>query len=66
MQILSSRQREVLCCYFGLSTTYPMGLDEIALKYDLTRERVRQIKDKALAQLRRKETFHLLQGFLGA
>ena len=66
MQVLTIRQREVICCYFGITTTYPMGLDEIAQKYDLTRERVRQIKDKALALLRRKETYHLLQGFLGA
>jgi RNA polymerase primary sigma factor len=66
MQVLTSRQREVLCCYFGITTTYPMGLDEIALKYDLTRERVRQIKDKALTLLRKKETYHLLQGFLGS
>jgi RNA polymerase primary sigma factor len=66
MQTLSVRQREVLCCFFGITTPYPMPLEEIALRYDLTRERVRQIKDKALLQLRNKQTFHLLQGFLGA
>jgi RNA polymerase primary sigma factor len=42
-----------------------MGLDEIAKKYDLTRERVRQIKDKALSQLRNKDSNVLLRGFLG-
>jgi len=66
MQTLTSRQREVICCFFGITTQYPMSLDEIASKFDLTRERVRQIKDKALLLLRKKETFHLLQGFLGA
>lgn len=66
LQILNNRQREVLGCYFGLDTPYPMSLDEIATRFDLTRERVRQIKDKALGLLRKKETFHLLRGFLGA
>ena len=66
MKALTIRQREILCCFFGIGTSYPMGLDEIAGKYDLTRERVRQIKDKALDLLRRKETFYLLRGFLGS
>ncbi|HEV7780565.1 MAG TPA: RNA polymerase sigma factor RpoD/SigA [Chitinophagaceae bacterium] len=66
MQTLTARQKEILCCFFGISITYPMSLDEIASKYDLTRERVRQIKDKALMLLRKKETYHLLKGFLGA
>lgn len=66
MQVLTHRQREVVCLFFGISTSYPMGLDEIAEKYSLTRERVRQIKDKALLLLRKKESYHLLRGFLGA
>lgn len=66
MQMLTPRQREVLCSFYGLGCTYPMSLDEIAAKYSLTRERVRQIKDKALTLLRKKETYHLLRGFLGA
>lgn len=66
LQGLSHRQREVVCLFFGISSPYPMGLDEIAEKYDLTRERVRQIKDKALMLLRKKESFHLLRSFLGA
>ncbi len=66
MQTLTDRQKEVLCCFFGITTSYPMSLDEIAKRFDLTRERVRQIKDKALGLLRKKETFHLLRSFLGA
>jgi len=66
LQVLSHRQKEVICLFFGISSPYPMGLDEIADKYDLTRERVRQIKDKALALLRKKESYHLLKSFLGA
>ncbi len=66
MQVLSPRQREVICSFFGLNTTHPMGLDEIAGKYDLTRERVRQIKDKAIQLLRTKTSYSLLRGFLGS
>ncbi len=65
MQVLNKRQREVLCSFFGLNTGHPMGLDEIANKYDLTRERVRQIKDKAIGLLRNKTSYFLLRGFLG-
>jgi len=66
MQVLSKRQRDVLCSFFGINTGYPMGLDEIARKYDLTRERVRQIKDKAILLLRTKTSYSLLRGFLGS
>ncbi|MEO7922907.1 MAG: RNA polymerase sigma factor RpoD/SigA [Chitinophagaceae bacterium] len=66
MKTLSPRQQEILCHFFGISTGYPMGLDEIADKYHLTRERVRQIKDKAIILLRKKETYQLLKSFLGA
>ena len=66
MQVLTRRQREVLCSFFGLQTGYPMGLDEIAGKYDLTRERVRQIKDKAILSLRMHAGHSLLRSFLGA
>jgi len=66
MQTLTKRQRDVLCSFFGLHTGYPMGLDDIASQYDLTRERVRQIKDKAILQLRTKASFSLLKSFLGS
>jgi RNA polymerase primary sigma factor len=65
MQVLNKRQREVLCSFYGFNTGYPMGLDEIANQYDLTRERVRQIKDKAIGLLRNKTSYFLLRGFLG-
>jgi RNA polymerase primary sigma factor len=64
-QTLTKRQKDVLCSFFGLHSGYPMGLDDIARQYDLTRERVRQIKDKALLQLRTKASFSLLKSFLG-
>ncbi|OSZ81664.1 RNA polymerase subunit sigma [Chitinophagaceae bacterium IBVUCB2] len=65
MQSLTRRQKEVLCLFFGIKTGFAMSLEEIAEKHDLSRERVRQIKDKALSELRQKESFHILRGFLG-
>ena len=50
---LKEREREVIRLYFGLDGTQPkMNLEEIGIKYGLTRERIRQIKDKALFKLR--------------
>lgn len=66
MQSLTQRQKEMVCFFFGIGIDAPMCLEEIAKKYSLTVERVRQIKDKALAQLRTKESINLLRGFLGS
>lgn len=63
--ILSVRQKEVLCYYFGIGVDYPMSLDDIASKYNITTERVRQIKDKAIDKLRAMQNFNALRGFLG-
>ena len=49
---LKEREREVIRLYFGLDGTQQMNLEEIGCKYGLTRERIRQIKDKALSKLR--------------
>ena len=49
---LKEREREVIKLYFGLDGTQRMNLEEIGLKYGLTRERIRQIKEKALCKLR--------------
>jgi len=50
---LKEREREVIKLYFGLDGTQPeLNLEEIGIKYGLTRERIRQIKDKALVKLR--------------
>lgn len=65
MMILSKRQKEVIYSYFGINSGFPMSLDEIARNYNLTRERVRQIKDKAIMLLRNKTNYGLLRGFLG-
>jgi RNA polymerase primary sigma factor len=49
---LEEREREVVNLYFGLDRPNPLTMEEIAQRFDLTRERVRQIKDKALDRLR--------------
>ncbi len=65
MQVLSQRQREMICYFFGIGYDTPMRIEDIAKKYDLTVERVRQIKDKALEQLKLKCSHTHLRSFLG-
>lgn len=61
---LSTREAEVIRCYFGLTHNYPMTLEEIGEKYDLTRERVRQIKEKAIRQLKQTTKSEVLRTYL--
>ncbi|HYE75816.1 MAG TPA: sigma factor-like helix-turn-helix DNA-binding protein, partial [Blastocatellia bacterium] len=55
---LNEREAEVIRLYFGFTTEdrQPMHLDDIAKRFFLTRERVRQIKDKAVSKLRKHMT----------
>ena len=62
---LTPRQKEVLVYFFGLGIDHPLSLEDIGERYNLTRERVRQIKDKAISRLRENAQSHLLRGFLG-
>ena len=62
---LPERQRETICWFFGIGVERPLILDDIGRKYDLTTERVRQIKDKALEKLKAQKNIVLLRGFLG-
>jgi DNA-directed RNA polymerase sigma subunit (sigma70/sigma32) len=45
-------QKEVVCYFFGIGVDHPLSLEDIGEKFNLTRERVRQIKDKAITELR--------------
>ena len=63
---LTPRQKEVIVYFFGIGIDHPLSLEDIGERYNLTRERVRQIKDKALSKLREASQSHLLRGFLGA
>ena len=62
---LTPREADVLRCYFGLDRKVPLSLEEIADKYELTRERVRQIKEKAIKRLKQTSRSKLLKTFLG-
>lgn len=65
MGMLSCRQQETLRYFFGIGVDYPLSLEDIAHKFDLTTERVRQIKDKALEKLRAMQNAENLREFLG-
>ena len=54
LALLAPREAEITRLYFGIGRESPMTLEEIGAEYDLTRERVRQIKEKALRKLRQK------------
>lgn len=62
---LSSREADVIKLYYGLTGKHPMTLEEIGEEYDLTRERVRQIKEKGIRRLRHTSRSKLLQDYLG-
>ncbi|WP_426670103.1 sigma-70 family RNA polymerase sigma factor [Mucilaginibacter sp. McL0603] len=62
--ILAERERQVIVLFFGLDKGSPHSLEEIGEKFSLTRERVRQIKDKALMRLRQNSKAKLLQSYL--
>jgi len=66
LDTLTPRQKEVIVYFFGIGIDHPLTLEDIGDRYNLTRERVRQIKDKALDRLREQSQSHLLRGFLGA
>ncbi len=61
LESLDAREQEVLRLYFGLGDDEPMTLEEIGVRFNLTRERVRQIKEKALRRLRHPRRRVLLE-----
>lgn len=65
LRTLGEKERNVLELFFGLKDQHAHSLEEIGEKYQLTRERVRQIKDRALARLRDSKRSRALQGYLG-
>jgi RNA polymerase primary sigma factor len=65
LNALPERQQEVIRFFFGLGMDQAMSLEDIGDRFNLTRERVRQIKDKALLKLRTAGSGELLKGFVG-
>ena len=62
---LTQKEQDVIRLYFGLNGSHPMTLEEIGEKYDLTRERVRQIKEKAIRRLKHTSRSKILKSYLG-
>jgi RNA polymerase primary sigma factor len=65
LSILTYREASILRLYFGLSTKYQYTLEEIGQEFNLTRERVRQIKEKAIKRLKSATRCKLLKAYLG-
>jgi RNA polymerase primary sigma factor len=66
LNTLTERQQEVIRYFFGIGIDHPMSLEDIGERFCLTRERVRQIKDKAITKLRNASRSKLLKSYLGS
>lgn len=65
LSTLTDRQKDVVKLYFGIGVEHSMSLEDIGERFGLTRERVRQIKDKAINKLRSTAKSKLLKAYLG-
>jgi len=65
LETLTPREADVIRLYFGLGNQNPMTLEEIGETFDLTRERVRQIKEKAIRRLKHTSRSKILKTYLG-
>lgn len=65
LSTLTSREGDVVRLYFGLNGIHPLTLEEIGDRFELTRERVRQIKEKAIRRLKHTSRSRMLQSYLG-
>ena len=64
LSTLTEYEREVIKMYFGIGIPHPLSLDEIAMKFNLTRERVRQIKEKGIKRLKSSSKSKHLKAYL--
>jgi RNA polymerase primary sigma factor len=64
LSTLTEIEREVIRMYFGIGQPHPLSLDEIAMKFNLTRERVRQIKEKGIKRLKNSSKSKHLKAYL--
>ena len=65
LETLKDREKDVIKMYFGIGMDYALTLNEIGEEFNLTRERVRQIKEKAIRRLRHKSRSKKLRSYLG-
>ncbi|MFO0415355.1 MAG: RNA polymerase sigma factor RpoD/SigA [Bacteroidota bacterium] len=65
LNTLTERQQEVIRYFFGIGVDHPLSLEDIGERFNLTRERVRQIKDKAISKLKSNTRCKLLKVYLG-
>ncbi|MBE0640152.1 MAG: RNA polymerase sigma factor RpoD/SigA [Bacteroidales bacterium] len=65
IQQLTPREADVIRCYFGFQQSYPMTMQEIGERFDLSRERVRQIKETAIKKLKENVKCQILRSYLG-
>ncbi|MFL2565612.1 MAG: RNA polymerase sigma factor RpoD/SigA [Parvicellaceae bacterium] len=65
LSTLNDREKDVVMLFFGIGKQHGLTLEEIGTKFDLTRERVRQIKEKAIRRLRHNSRSKLLKAYLG-
>ena len=65
LETLTPREADVIRLYFGLGSQHPMTLEEIGETFDLTRERVRQIKEKEIRRLKHTSRSKILKTYLG-
>ncbi|MGB6035720.1 MAG: sigma-70 family RNA polymerase sigma factor [Cryomorphaceae bacterium] len=65
LHTLTTREADVIRLYFGLTGENPLTLEEIGQRFDLTRERVRQIKEKGLRRLKHNSRSQMLRSYLG-
>jgi RNA polymerase primary sigma factor len=65
LSTLNDREKDVVMLFFGIGKKHGLTLEEIGSKFDLTRERVRQIKEKAIRRLRHNSRSKLLKSYLG-
>ena len=65
LNTLTSREADIVRLYYGLNEKYPITLEEIGNAFNLTRERVRQIKEKAIKRLKHTTRSKILKTYLG-
>ena len=65
LSTLTAREKDIIKLFFGIGVVHPLSLEEIGEKFELTRERVRQIKEKGIRRLRDSSKSKLLKSYLG-